>query len=124
MDIFRTTEGVVDVDWAVENDQRKYVFEVDREKAMLAGVPAEQISGTLAIALGGSDVSTLRLPEEESAVGIHMRLGEELRSSVDDLEQVHVQAPSGEMIPLANLVQVHEAIGEKSISRKNQRRVG
>ncbi|NNF04986.1 MAG: efflux RND transporter permease subunit, partial [Rhodothermales bacterium] len=123
MDIFRTTEGVVDVDWAVEDDQRKYVFEVDREKAMLAGVPAEQISRTLAIALGGSDVSTLRLPDEQTPVGIQIRLGEELRSSVRDLEQVHVQAPDGEMIPLANLVRVGETTGDKNISRKNQRRV-
>ncbi len=43
-DIFDKTEGVVDVDWYVEDDQPKYRFVVDKEKAALNGVSAEQIA--------------------------------------------------------------------------------
>ena len=34
-DIFRKTAGVVDVDWYVEDNQNKYTFAVDKEKAAL-----------------------------------------------------------------------------------------
>ncbi|MFN8002669.1 MAG: efflux RND transporter permease subunit [Acidobacteriota bacterium] len=37
-DIFDHTPGVVDVDWYVEDDQPKYRFVVDKEKAALNGV--------------------------------------------------------------------------------------
>ncbi len=32
-EIFRKTKDVVDVDWYVEDDQKKLVFDVDKEKA-------------------------------------------------------------------------------------------
>ena len=35
-DIFEKTPGVVDVDWFVEDDQKKVSFEVDQEKATKA----------------------------------------------------------------------------------------
>ncbi|MEI2421739.1 hypothetical protein V6O07_15795, partial [Arthrospira platensis SPKY2] len=46
MDILHNTEDVVDIDWMVEADQVEYVFEVDKEKAMLYGVAPQQIAHT------------------------------------------------------------------------------
>ncbi|MCP4664143.1 MAG: efflux RND transporter permease subunit, partial [bacterium] len=46
-DIFVSTDGVVDIDCMVEAPQRKRVFEVDREKAALHGVPATQVVRSL-----------------------------------------------------------------------------
>ena len=37
-DIFEKTAGVVDIDWFVEADQRKIMFEVDQEKAADSGI--------------------------------------------------------------------------------------
>ena len=36
-DIFHKTDGVVDVDWYMEDDQTQYRFVVDKEKAALNG---------------------------------------------------------------------------------------
>ena len=52
-DIFDKTPGVVDVDSYVEDDQTKYRFVVDKEKAALNGVSAEQVAATLRIAVEG-----------------------------------------------------------------------
>ena len=121
--VFEETEGVVDVDWRVEDDQTKYSFVVDKEKAMRAGVPAARISNTMRLALGGQDVTTMHLPEERSPVGVHVQLGQEHRSSLASLKNVRVQSESGAMIPVADLVTVQETVRDKSIDRKNQKRV-
>jgi len=121
--VFEEAEGVVDVDWRVEDDQTKYSFVVDKEKAMRAGVPAARISKTMRLALGGQDVTTMHLPEERSPVGVHVQLGQKHRSSLASLKNVRVPSQSGAMIPVADLVTVRETVRDKSIDRKNQKRV-
>ena len=49
--LFASTNDVVDVDWLVEDDQTEYQFNVDKEKAMLAGVSTQQVVHTLHMAL-------------------------------------------------------------------------
>ncbi len=41
--IFETTAGVVDVDWYVEDDQKKFTFDVDKEKAAENGISTEAV---------------------------------------------------------------------------------
>jgi multidrug efflux pump subunit AcrB len=119
-EIFETTEGVVDVDWLVPDNQIEYKFEVNKEKAMLAGITAEQIVGVLGISLYGVDVSALYQPNEVDPVNIRLRLSEEGRSSIDDLKKIKVMSRSGILIPVDELVSVKEQIQDKEIYRKNQ----
>ena len=121
--IFETTESVVDVDWFVEDDQTEYKFEINKEKAMLAGVNAQQIVRTLGIALNGMNASTLYKPKELEPVGIHLKLAEKDRSSVRNLKDIQIQSLSGLMIPVSELVTVTQRIQDKTIYRKNQQRV-
>ncbi|MBI9072627.1 MAG: efflux RND transporter permease subunit [Melioribacteraceae bacterium] len=120
--IFETTDGVVDVDWLVPDDQVEYKFEINKEKAMLNGISAEQIVGVLGVSLYGMDVSALYQPEDVDPVNIRLRLSEEGRSSIDDLKKIKVMSRSGNLIPVAELVKVKEQIQDKEIYRKNQKR--
>ena len=54
-EILSKTEGVVDVDWYVEDDQPRYRFEVDQAKAALNGVSTEQVAETLRLAVDGTN---------------------------------------------------------------------
>jgi len=45
-DIFLKTDGVVDVDWFVEDNMVEYEFIFDKEKAALNGVSEEMFSKT------------------------------------------------------------------------------
>jgi len=121
--VFKATGGVVDVDWRVEADQTKYTFEIDKEKAMRAGVSTDRVTETMRMAVGGRDVSTLHVPDERRPIGIHMRLRPENRSSLADLKNVRVQSEGGALIPVADLVDVRETVRDQSIDRKNQKRV-
>jgi multidrug efflux pump subunit AcrB len=118
-DIFDRTESVVDVDWYVEDDQMKYRFVVDKEKAALNGVSAEQVAVTLKIALGGMSAGLLHQPREKEDVPITVRLAREERSSLDDLKRLKVAGAGGILVPLGELVRVEEQTIDKSIYHKN-----
>ncbi len=118
-DIFDSTEGVVDVDWYVEDDQPKYRFVVDKEKAALNGVSAEQVAATLRIAVDGIQVGLVHQPREKEDLPIVLRLPRAERSSVHDLKQIKVMGQHGDFVPLGELVRVEEQVADKSIYHKN-----
>jgi multidrug efflux pump subunit AcrB len=119
LEIFERTDGVVDVDWYVEDDQTKYRFEVDHEKAALNGVNAADIAATLEVALGGRVVGLLHEPRAKEDVPIYVRLGRDERSSVADLRELAMMGAGGTLVPLGELVRVVETTEEHSIYHKN-----
>ena len=118
-EVFEQTEGVVDVDWYVEEQQPKVVFEVDKVKAALAGISTEQVTHSLRLALSGMPIGLAHMPEEKEDVLISLRLPLEERSSVAELAQVRMQAPDGRLVPLSQLVRIRETVTEQSIYHKN-----
>ena len=118
-DVFESTEGVTDVDWFVEADQKKYELIPDREKAALSGISAEQIAGTIALAVGGGGGDLAHIPEAREDVPIHLQLPLEQRSSLQDILNIQVQGVSGNLVPLGELVQVRDTTQDLSIYHKN-----
>lgn len=123
-DIFDRMPGVVDVDWYVEDDQPKFQFLVDKEKAALNGVSAEQVAATLKIAVDGMPVGLAHQPNEKEDLPIVLRLPREQRSSIDDLKQIkvmggHSDKTGGNLVALGELVKVVEQTNDKSIYHKN-----
>lgn len=121
--ILSEVDDVVDVDWMVEDDQVEYNFNVDKEKAMLAGVSPAYASNVLKTALEGSTVSYLHSDTEVQPTPIHLRLEETERSTLNDLKKINVKSSKGDMVALGDIVQVEEDLRDKSIFRKNQKRV-
>ncbi|MFQ5741048.1 MAG: efflux RND transporter permease subunit [Acidobacteriota bacterium] len=117
--IFEQTEGIVDVDSYLEADQLKYHFEVDREKAALDGISAQQITSTVRLALQGLQVGPLHQPREREDVGIFLRLPEAGRSGVDRLQQVKVRGQAGNLVSLGELIDITQVVEDKSIYHKN-----
>ena len=113
-EIFKQTEGVVDVDWYVEAEQPKVVFQIDHEKAALYGIDADDISRVVKIALGGARVGLLHRAEEKEDVDIVVRLPVAERSGVTDLLQLQVKG-----VPLSELVKTQRTVGDRSIYHKN-----
>ena len=121
--IFLNTNGVVDVDWYVEEDQAKIDFVVEREKAAQNGITAEAVSQSLRTALGGASVGLAHMVKEKEPVEIILRLPVAERSSVQSLKEVSVPSSSGRLIPLSEVVTIRETTGDKAIYHKNLRRV-
>jgi len=121
-DIFTRTAGVVDTDWYEEDDQTKYSFVVDREKAALSGISTDEVATTLRIALAGMDAGILHVQQEKEPVTINLRVPLSRRSSLQDLSSIYVPGPRGS-VPLSQLVRVAAANEDKSLYRKNLKNV-
>ncbi|MGE5798735.1 MAG: efflux RND transporter permease subunit, partial [Syntrophaceae bacterium] len=68
LDIFEKTPGVVDVDWYVEADQKKLVFEANRTKAAESGISTEALAQSMRIALSGAVAGLVHLEKEKEPV--------------------------------------------------------
>lgn len=122
-EVFTKTEGVVDVDWYVEDDQRKFVFEVDRQKAGLHGISPEVLSQTLRVALSGMTVGLVRAETEKEPFEIILKMPLDKRADLAALRSIAVPSASGSFVPLSELVNVKEEIEHKTIYRKNLKRL-
>jgi len=117
--VFQSTEGVTDVDWYVEDDQRTFQYVVDQEKAALVGVSVEQVNQSLSTALSGAPVGLLHDPNSREDVPVKVQLDRASRSGLDRLDQVDVRSMSGALVPLSELVRWEEIPTDKSLYRKN-----
>ena len=122
-DILQQTDDVVDIDWMVEADQTEYDFVIDREKAMLYGISPEQITHTMRTALSEVPVTHLYDEIASNQVGIQLALEEKEASDLAALRSIHIKSARGNTVPLGDLVEIREGTIEKSIFRKNQKRV-
>ncbi len=113
-DLFQRTDGVVDVDWYVEDDQPKFRLLIDKEKARLHGIAEDDIARTLRIASAGETAGLLHVDSEKEDVPITLRLDRATRS---DLERMQSLKLAG--VPLAELVTPRQVIEDKSIYHKN-----
>ena len=121
--ILNNTDDVVDIDWMVEADQKEYQFEINKEKAMLYGVAPQQIAYTMNMALSNNPITTLYDENALNQIGLVLCLDEKEKSTISDISQLKVKSKMGNMIPIADLVEIKETIADKSIFRKNQKRV-
>ena len=122
-EIFEKTKDIVDVDWYYEDDQVRDDIVVDTEQVTRQGLTQEQVVKTLRIALGGMDISYLRVTGELQPVPISLRFPVAQRNSIDALKEIRLPTPSGTMVPLSELVRVERTLEEKSIHHKNLQRV-
>jgi len=122
-ELFVKTPGVVDVDWYIEDPQPRVHFVLDREKAALNGVTAEQVGQTLRLAVGGMEIGLAHLPREKEDVPLLVRLAREERSRVTPLTELQVMGTNGRLVPLREIVRPEEGVQTHNIYRKNMKRV-
>ncbi len=96
--------GVVDVDWYVEDDQPKYRFVVDQEKAALNGVSEAEIVRALRMASAGEPEGLLHDEREKEDVPIVLRLDRATRSDLDRLRSLRVVGREGNLVSIGELV--------------------
>jgi len=97
--------------------------EIDRNKISRYGMSVDDVQMIIETAVGGMPVT--QLYEGEKYFDILVRFPEELRNSIQDLENVLVDSPLGYRIPLGSLATIREVEGPVQISREyGKRRIG
>ncbi|MFM1902337.1 MAG: Toluene efflux pump rane transporter TtgB, partial [Planctomycetota bacterium] len=122
-DRLREEPAVVEVDTGREAAARKLVFEVDQEKAAIAGVSAADVAGVIRAAVAGDRSQTLVTAGERNPLRIVVRLPEEQRSSAGELLQLSVRSQAGVLVPLAEIGDFRETRVDQTIHHKNLERV-
>jgi multidrug efflux pump subunit AcrB len=118
-DLYKATDGVVDVDWYVEAPQTDYRLVIDREKAALNGISPTQISEVLQMALAGQNVGLLHDENAREDVAINLRFSQSSRTSLDDLKALKLKGANGNLVPLSALVKTETTTADTSIYHKN-----
>ncbi len=121
--ILETTPDIVDIDWMVEDAQTEYRLEVDKEKAMLNGIAPQQVVGNLTYLLREIPVTNLYDERSNNPVGIVMALDDQDKTSLQDIQNLKIKSSQGNVVPVSDLVKVNETELQKTIYRKDQKRV-
>ena len=112
--------GLTNVDTDLKLNKPELAIEVDREKAADLGIAVDTIGRTLETMLGGRQVTRFKRDGEQYDVIV--QVGENLRTTPQDLQSIHVRARDGSMVPLANLVSVRETVSPRELNHFGQRR--
>ncbi|MES1175669.1 MAG: efflux RND transporter permease subunit, partial [Myxococcales bacterium] len=113
------TPGVVDVDWYVEDEQPKYRFVVDQEKAALSGVTEAEIVRALRLAGAGEAQGLIHDEREKEDVPVLLRLDRATRSDLPRLLGVRLSGKDGALVSIAELVHPELVTQDESIYHKN-----
>jgi len=119
--IMEGVKNVRDVKVSREEGLPEYRVRIDRDRAALFGLNAFTVGQSVKRAFAGESVANVILGGEE--VDVLVRLEEEDRLTVKDLELISVASQSGMMVPLSNIASVEKDYGPVNIERERQQRV-
>jgi multidrug efflux pump subunit AcrB len=122
-EIFKSTPGVVDVDWYVEDPQQKLDFQVETDRAALYGISASDVARTFEVGVHGYEAGLLHSPLDREDVPINVRFSRADRSNVNSLESIKLPTASGSQVSLGELTTLRQTTIDQSIYRKNLQRV-
>ncbi|MQA28312.1 MAG: MMPL family transporter [Luteitalea sp.] len=120
-DLLDTTPGVADARLGRDEGRPELAIRIDRAKAALLGVSATTVANTIRTNVAGTQAAMFR--QEGNEYPIVVRLREEERQNITDVNDVLVSTPSGQVLQAKNLMRVEDAIGPSQIQRKNQQRI-
>ncbi|MCL4811772.1 MAG: efflux RND transporter permease subunit [Vicinamibacteraceae bacterium] len=120
-DMMQSTPGIADVRIGREEGRPELAIRVDRAKAALLGMTVSGVAETLRTNVQGTQAAFYR--ERGNEYPIVVRLREEDREQVSDVDNVLVSTPGGLVVPAKNLMQVRPDAGPSEIERKNQERI-
>jgi len=118
-DHFEKTIGLVDIDDSVETNAPRLIVSVDRSKAAILGLNQEDITTSIATALGGEDITFLHTGHAKYPIPVRIDLPVANKVNINDFLDLKVQSTSGKLIPLSEIVSIKEAKWEKSIYHKD-----
>jgi HAE1 family hydrophobic/amphiphilic exporter-1 len=114
-------DDVSDVTTDMESGDQELHFKINRDKAEKLGLSSRSIAQTISAAL--SERATTRYQTENGEVDVIVRFEESRRRTQDDILNLDVATPGGELVPLNNVVQPVFASGPQVIRKENRKRI-
>ncbi len=114
-------EGAKDIVVSRKKDKPELQISLDREKMALHGLNTAMVSANIRNRVSGMIASQYK--EEGDEYDIRVRLEEDYRNSVTDLEQLTIMSPAGNKVKLKEIGEVKEYWGPPSIQHKRKERL-
>jgi CzcA family heavy metal efflux pump len=121
--IMRSVQGTQDVRISRDSNFPEARISVDRVKAGALGLNMSQIANTITTSINGSVATLFSDPKTGNQYNILVRMSENYRENLEDIKKLTIAAPSGEMVPLGNLIEIKMTKTPVQIDRKFQQRL-
>jgi len=113
--------GVINLENLFNKTNTELLFDINREKANIFGVPVVEIDRTIRAAVAGLEVSKFRDADgDQYDIIMTMEGGDDFK--VEDLERIYVSSLSGRQIPLKQFVDTRFMQSSSMINRYNLER--
>jgi HAE1 family hydrophobic/amphiphilic exporter-1 len=120
-DLLQTTPGIADPRLARDEARPELAVQIDRPKAALFGLNTTQVANTIRTNVAGTTAAQFRQGGYEYPIIV--RLKQEDREQVADVNDVMVNTASGVALPVKNVMVIQSQLGPSQIDRKNQERM-
>lgn len=119
----RSVPGATDVQSSREDNLPELRVRIDRDKAGILGIDVAQISNIISTCINGTVASLYSDPINGNQYNILVRLSEDYRSNIDDLNNLVLTTNSGQQVLLGNIAKIEKASSPVEIDRKYQQRL-
>ncbi|HSG70705.1 MAG TPA: efflux RND transporter permease subunit, partial [Planctomycetaceae bacterium] len=117
----KSIAGLINVKLDRRNARPELSAEIDRSKAGYLGVRAGDITQALETTIRGTEATVFR--EDGFEFNVLVRLREEDRNRIADIQQVGITTPLGRVVPLKTLVDFHKDESDVEINRLDRQRI-
>ncbi|MBR7554142.1 efflux RND transporter permease subunit [Allobacillus sp. GCM10007491] len=113
-------EGVHNAGTSADEGRPEMQINIDRNNAAELGMTYDQVMGQVSMQLNGRVATQFRTEGQE--LDVRVMTPEEQRSTIEDVENILIQTPTGAMVSLSSIASIDQEIGPASLTRQNQQR--
>ncbi|SYZ72268.1 Acriflavin resistance protein acrB [Candidatus Zixiibacteriota bacterium] len=121
--IVRTVPGATDIQISREDNLPELRVKVDRERAGVLGISVGEVANTINTMINGSVASLYSDPATGNQYNILVRLDEDFRSHIEDLQNIAITTSTGQQVLLGNIATIEKTTSPVQIDRKYQQRL-
>ena len=110
--------GFVDVTSDMQISAPQVMVEIDRDRALAAGVNPQQVQDTLFSAYGTREVSVIYAPADQYSV--ILEVAPQYQRAPDALSKLYIRSSQGALVPLDSVVKMRRQSGPLSINHFGQ----
>ena len=116
----KNVKGIFDADTTLVKARPEMKIEILRDKAAKLGLSMREIGGAIQTAMQGRIATRLRREGDE--INVRVRLREQDRQTVEDLEDVIITSQFGTQTRLKDVARIYYGLGPIKLDRENQKR--
>lgn len=118
--LIQQVEGAADITMEKVTGLPQMNVKFDRSKIARYGLNIEDLNNIISMGFSGTTLGSIF--EGEKRFDLTLRLAEDSRKDITDLQNLYVDTPSGQKIPLSELAQITYTTGAAKISRDDTKR--